>query len=204
MTCFSRINSRSMAPTVEAKRGSSTSTTPRSAKSSTLASRSSEPKAAVKAPRFSFQAPSISAAWIGSAVGFQYLGRSGRPNRVGSAARPLTAGPAHRRRMSVDARAAAIFPDAGIGFECLLGSAVAKRFQEMKQPLVARPRQAAVEEHRHGGGDDAAIGVVLDLIDRGIADAHRAVAAITFEIGRGPFVDAGGLHDAVDRTQLMV
>ena len=77
-------------------------------------------------------------------------------------------------------------------------------FEQMKQALVARPRQAAVEEHRHGGENDAAIGVVLDLIDRGIADAHRAVAAIAFEVGRGALLDAGRLHDAVDRTQLMV
>ena len=90
------------------------------------------------------------------------------------------------------------------GSSALLRGAVAERFEQMKQPLVARPRQAAVEEHRHGGENDAAIGVVLDLIDRGIADAHRAVAAIAFEVGRGAFLDAGRRHDAVDRAQLVI
>ena len=75
------------------------------------------------------------------------------------------------------------------GSKRLCGGAVAERFEQMEQALVARPRQAAVEEHRHGGEDDAAIGVVLHLIDRGIADAHRAVAAIAFEVGRGAFLD---------------
>ena len=117
---------------------------------------------------------------------------------------PLTARPAHRRRMGVDALASAIFPDAGIGLERLLGGAAAKRFEQMKQPFVARPRQPAVEEHRHGGEDDAAIGVVLHLIDRGIADAHRAVAAIALQVGRGALLDRGRRHHAVERPQLQV
>ena len=91
--------------------------------------------------------------------------------------------------MGVDALPAAIFPDAGIGFERLGGGAIAERFEQMKQAVVARARQPAVEEHRHGGEDDAAIGVVLRLIDRGIADPHRAVAAIAFEVRRDALVD---------------
>ena len=90
--------------------------------------------------------------------------------------------------MGMDALAAAIFPDAGIGLEGFCGGAVAERFEQMKKTFVTRARQPAVEEHRHGGEDDAAIGVVLHLADRGIADAHRPVAAIAFEVGRDAFL----------------
>ena len=117
---------------------------------------------------------------------------------------PLTARPAHRGRMGVDALASAVFPDAGIGLERLLGRADAERFEQMKQSLVARPRQPAVEEHRHGGEDDAAIAVVLHLVDRGIADAHRAVAAIALQVGRGALLDRCRRHHAVERSQLLV
>src|ERR1700722_3643659 len=99
--------------------------------------------------------------------------------------------------MGVDARAPAIFPDAGVGHESLFGGAIAERFEEMKQALIAGTRQAAIEEHRHGGENDAAIGVVLNLVDRGIADAHRAVAAIAFEMRRRPFLERGVWHHAV-------
>ena len=88
--------------------------------------------------------------------------------------------------MGVDALAAAIFPDAGVGLERLAPALLAERLQQLKQAFVARPRQAPVEEHRHGGEDDAAIGVVLRLVDGGIADAHRPVAAIAVEVRRGP------------------
>ena len=45
---------------------------------------------------------------------------------------------------------------------------------------------------------------MLDLIDRGIADPHRAVAAIALQIGRGAFVNLGGRHHAIERAQLLV
>ena len=57
--------------------------------------------------------------------------------------------------------------------------------------LVAGPRQAAVEEHRHGGENDAAVGIVLRLADRGVADPHRAVAEIAFEIRGRALLDVG-------------
>ena len=93
----------------------------------------------------------------------------------------LAAGPAHRRRMSMDALTSAIFPDAGIGNESLGRGLFTERFEQPEQSFVAWARQAAVEEHRHRGENDAAIGVVLHLVDRGIADPHRAVAAIALQ-----------------------
>ena len=108
----------------------------------------------------------------------------------GDRGEPLAAGPAHRGGMGVNALPAAIFPDAGIRHEGFLRGPVAERFEQTKQTFVARPRQAAVEEHRHGGEDDAAIGIVLHLTDRGIADAHRAVAAVACR--------SGAIHSSIE------
>src|SRR6476661_6548830 len=106
--------------------------------------------------------------------------------------------------MGMDALPPAVFPDAGVRLERLPGGAVAERFQEPEQALVAGPRQAAVEEHRHGGEDDAAVGVVLRLADRGVAEPYRAVAAIAFEIRGRALLDVGCRHHAVERAQLLV
>ena len=114
----------------------------------------------------------------------------------------MTAGPAHRRRMGVNVAAAAKLPDAGVGLEREFLRLLAERLQQAEQALVARPRQAAIEEHRHRGENDAAVGVVLGLLHGGIADAHRAVAAIALEARCDPFVERIGRHDAVDRAQL--
>ena len=171
-----------MAVTVETKRGSSASITPRSGSSSTLASRSSEPNAAVKACRLSFQAPRRSAWRTGSATAFQWAARSGRAEPGGDRGEPVAAGPAHRGRMGVDALPPAIFPDAGVGLQREFAGLAAERFQQPKQSFVAEPRQAPVEEHRHRGEDDAAVGVVLHLHGGGVADAHRPVAAIALEL----------------------
>ena len=65
------------------------------------------------------------------------------------------------------------------------------RFKQAKQRFVAGRRQPPVEEHRHRGKDDTAIGVVLRLIGGGIADAHRAVAAIAFQVRRDPIRPSG-------------
>ena len=132
------------------------------------------------------------------------FGAAVEPDPRGDGGEPLAAGPAHRRRMGVDALPPAIFPDAGVRLERLRRGAMAERFQQMKQAFVARPRQAAIEKHRHGGKDDAAIGVVLHLLGGGIADPHRAVAAIAFEFGRDALVDDRRRHHAVERAQLLV
>ncbi len=116
----------------------------------------------------------------------------------------MAAGPAHRGRMGMDALAPAIFPDAGVGFQGELAGLAAERFQQPKQSFVAEPRQAPVEEHRHRGEDDAAIGVVLHLLGGGIADAHRPVAAIALEVGRDSFIHRVDRNDAVDRPHRFV
>src|SRR5215468_9991765 len=74
----------------------------------------------------------------------------------------------------------------------------------MKQTLVAWPRQPAIEEHWHRSKNDAAIGIVLHLVDGGIADAHWAVAAIALQIGRRALMDHSGRHHTVERAELFV
>src|SRR5215210_7749089 len=90
----------------------------------------------------------------------------------------VKASPAHRRRMSMDVLAATVFPYAGVGLQRAARCLVAERFEQMKQRHVARTGQSAVEEHRHGGENDAAIGVVLDLFRRLIAYPHGPVIAV--------------------------
>src|SRR3981189_3443375 len=157
-----------MAATVRTKRGSSGSMTPSSGSSSTLASRSSESKAAVKAPRFSFQARSSSVLRIGApgllvpgALGERFANGPGRlvpivgailqPQPIRDGGQPMTAGPAHRHRMRMDALAAAIFPDAGVGLQGGLGGLFAERLQQPEQTLVAGTRDAAAGDRRTSG-----------------------------------------------------
>ena len=84
----------------------------------------------------------------------------------GDGRQAAAAGPAHGRRIGMNVAAAAIFPDAGVGRERELGRLCRQRFQQMKQAFIARPRQPPVEEHRRGGQNDAAEGVVLGLLAR--------------------------------------
>ncbi len=73
-----------------------------------------------------------------------------------------------------------------------------------KQAFVAGPRQPAIEEHRHGGENDAAIGVILDLRRRRVADPNRSVAAVALQVGSDAFLQRYGRHDAVYRPQGLV
>ena len=69
------------------------------------------------------------------------------------------------------------------GSSAVLAALLAERLEQPEQAFVAGARQPAVEEHRRRRQDDAAIGVVLHLVDRRVADAHRPVAAIALEVG---------------------
>ena len=115
------------------------------------------------------------------------------------AAKSVAARPAHRGRMGVDALPSAIFPNPVVGFQGELAGLAAERLQQAEQAFVAEPRQAPVVEHRHRGEDDAAVGVVLHLLGRGIADAHGTIAAVALELGRGSFVHRIDRDHAVDR-----
>ena len=178
--------------------------TPRSGSSSTLASRSSDPKAAVKAPRFSFQARSRSSACSGSAIAFQCRARSSRPSRDAIAARRWQ--PAqHIAVECVWMRWRPRYSQMpASGCSAHLAAWLPSCSSRRNSAFVAGSRQAAIEEHRHGGEDDAAIGVVLDLRRRRIADPHRSVAAVALQVGGDAFLQRDGRHDAVDRTQRLV
>src|SRR5690606_13434563 len=56
--------------------------------------------------------------------------------------KPAATRPAHRRRISMHAPAAAIFPDAGVGLERITRGFLAERFEETEQRLVAGAWQA--------------------------------------------------------------
>ena len=60
-------------------------------------------------------------------------------------------------------------------------------FNKPEQRLAAGVRQAFVEKHRHGGKNDAAIGVMLGLGDGGIAEPHRTMVLEAFQVRRDPF-----------------
>jgi hypothetical protein len=85
------------------------------------------------------------------------------------------------------ALAAAEFPDAGVRLQRQLDALLRQFFQQMEKTLLPGMRQPPIEEHRRRGQDDAAISVMLHLLDGGIADAHRAVSFKAFQIGRDPF-----------------
>src|SRR5262245_13935664 len=72
----------------------------------------------------------------------------------------MTAGPAHRRRVGVDALSPAILPNAVIGLQREFSRLAAEALKQPKQSLVAEPRQAPIIEHGHRRENDAAIGVV--------------------------------------------
>ncbi len=116
----------------------------------------------------------------------------------------MASGPAHGGRVGVDPAAPAIFPDAGVGLERQIRRLVAERFEQTEQRLVARPRQPAIEEHRHRRQNQAAVSIVLRLPGRRVADPHRAVSPIALEIRRLDLVHGVGRHDAVDRLQHVV
>src|ERR1700722_9757279 len=106
--------------------------------------------------------------------------------------------------MRVDALAPAKLPDAGIGGQGRLRRLGAERLEQPEKSLVAGTRQPPVEEHRRRREDDAAIGVVLRLLGRRIADAHGSVATIALERLGGRLLERIGRHHAVDRPQHLV
>ncbi len=104
----------------------------------------------------------------------------------------------------MDATAPAIFPDAGISGQRRSRGTRAERLKQLKQTVAAGARQAAIEEHRHGGKNDAAIDVILHLRDGGIADAHGPVIAIALQIRRYPLIEIVGRNDAIDGLQVLL
>ena len=102
------------------------------------------------------------------------------------ASEPVARGPAQGGGIGVDPRAAAIFPDAGVGLEGDFPRLLAERLELGEQRVVAHVGQPLVDEHLRRAEHDAAVGIVLDLFRRLIADAHRPVAEIALQRRRGP------------------
>ena len=120
---------------------------------------------------------------------------------LGDARQPVAGDPAHRRRIGVDAHAAAIFPDAGVGRQRQFQRHLAERLQPLEQRDVALLRQPLVEEHLRGGEDHAAVDVVLYLRDGGVADPHRPLPAIAGERVDDALLEIAFRQHAVDRLQ---
>jgi hypothetical protein len=76
------------------------------------------------------------------------------------------------------ARAAAQFPQPGIGLVVAAPGLLAEGFEAMEQGFVAAPGQALVEEDVRRRKNDRTIDIVLHLAVGQVADAHRAHAAI--------------------------
>src|SRR5665213_3883992 len=92
----------------------------------------------------------------------------------------------------------AIFPYARVRFEGEAGRPFAERFERAKQPGIARPRQPPVEKHRRRRHDNAAVDIVLVLMNGRVADAHRAIPAVTGKSRGVALGEVVRVHDAED------
>ena len=98
-------------------------------------------------------------------------------------------------------QAPAEFPWTGIGFFESRYRAPAEPVQTLEQHLVAGAHQALIEEQLGRREDHRTIDVMLNLLGREIAEAHRTHAAITGQAGRDLFLGARIAGDAIQRLQ---
>src|SRR4029078_4512540 len=89
------------------------------------------------------------------------------------------------------------------GLERRLRAALPERLDRMKKRCIAWPRQPAIEEHRRRGHDDAAVDIVLGLIDGRVSDAHWSITAVAEKRRRGTLLKRIRMEDAVERTNLI-
>ena len=99
------------------------------------------------------------------------------------------------------ALASPVLPNAGIRFQGQLRRFFSKAFEQPELRFSGRLRQPAVKEHRHRCENDAAVGVVLDLVDRCVTHAHRTMTLISLKLWRDPLCKRIIGDDAVDRFQ---
>ncbi len=163
------------------KRGSRGSMKPTSAISSTLASSSLPPKLSANAWRFSLHARARMVARIWSARLLQRAWRSSLREDRGDLGETIARGPAHQRRRGVDAGAGAQLPHAGVGLVVQAPGLLAHALELGEIARVGAPEQAMVEESLRCAENDVAVDVVLDVLERLVADAHRRHAAVAGE-----------------------
>jgi len=151
---------------------------------------------------------------------------AGAPRRVarcladdgGDLRQPVAGGPAHQRRRRVDASAGAQLPHAGVGLIVEAPGLLAHAFELGEVAQVGAPEQAMVEERLRRAQHDVAVDVVLEVLVRLVADAHRTHAAITRERRHGAFGEdlleadpverldvaaTGAAHDVVEPAQVV-
>ena len=197
-----RMRSRPIASHVLTKRMSFAGRSPSSETRSTLASSAGSPNAPVRTP--CRLVPGFDEDAFAQLLGmhrpvFRAVGDAEAP---GDPAEPVAGRPAQGRRIGVGARAAAIFPESGVGLERQRERPLAQRLQQAVERLVAHPRQPFVDEHLCCGKHDAAIDVVLRLQRGLIADADRTMPEKPFQVGRDRLVERRERHDAVHRLDL--
>jgi hypothetical protein len=111
--------------------------------------------------------------------------------------------PAQHIATELHAHAALVFPDASIRLKRRPFGNDIESLQQMEKTSVAGSWQPAVEEHRHRREDDTAIGIVLNLSGRHIADAYRTIAVIALRIFGDFLVHPIRRDDAVNRTKVL-
>jgi hypothetical protein len=84
----------------------------------------------------------------------------------------------------------------------ILHGAFAEHLGAREQGGVAGTRQALIEEQLPRGQDHGAVHIVLRLLIRQVADAHRAHAAVAFQRIDDPLLDVRLPGDAVQRLQV--
>jgi hypothetical protein len=133
------------------------------------------------------------------------IGRAiGKVERARDLGQTIAGCPAHDRRKRVDFSPAAKLPRTGVGLESRQSGAFAQGFQAVEERRVARAGQPPIEEHLRHGEDDAAVGVVLDLLLGEIADAHRPHAAVSGQTIDDPLGQRLARHDAINRLETPV
>ena len=101
----------------------------------------------------------------------------------------------------MDAFAAAVLPRTGIRLEVEPARLMPERLEAAEQHRIAHARQPLVDEHVRCAENDAAVGVMLCLLRRLVADAHRPHAAEACKVGGDALVERLVGNDAVDRLQ---
>ena len=117
---------------------------------------------------------------------------------------PIARGPAHHRGERVDVRARAQLPGPGVGLVPEDARPFAEALQQLEQAAAARVQQALVEEGVGRGEDDAAVHVVLPLLEGLVPDAHGAHAPVAREPLLDPLAERGLEADPVHGLQMSV
>src|SRR5271168_2890767 len=130
------------------------------------------------------------------------VGRTlGEPEQMSDARETVASDPAHGRRMRMNAQSSAIFPYTRVRLQIEMACLLSEIFEIAEETDVSHPRQPLVDEHLRGAENDAAVGVMLQLIGGKIAEANRPHPLETLEIRRDLLRGRVVVDDAVNGLQ---